>query len=59
MPVMILVFSFVYLQPNRFADYLYALLSEIINILINLAKIAYRRRKPLKKEKIEWEQKKV
>jgi hypothetical protein len=60
--MMLLVLGFTcwfYLQPNRFADYLCALLSEIINILINLVKMAYRRGRPLKKEKINWEQKKV
>jgi len=40
-----------YLQPNRFADYLCALLSEIVNILINLVKMAYRRGRLPKKEK--------
>ena len=49
-----------YLQPNRFADYLCALLSEIVNILINLVKMAYRRgRLPKKEKKLQWEQKKV
>ncbi|RHZ36555.1 hypothetical protein [endosymbiont GvMRE of Glomus versiforme] len=48
-----------YTQVGRFGDYLFALLSEVINILISLVKIAYRRSKPPKKEKIKWERKKV
>jgi len=51
---MLAITCFFYLQPNRFADYLCALLSEIVNILINLVKMVYRRRrgKQLQKEKI-------
>ncbi|RHZ37598.1 hypothetical protein [endosymbiont GvMRE of Glomus versiforme] len=48
-----------YAQVGRFGDYLFALLSEVINILISLVKIAYRRRKPVKREKIKWERKKA
>ena len=48
-----------YLQPNRFADYLYVLFSEIINILINLVKMIYRRTRLQKKQKFEWKEKKV
>ena len=55
-----LVFTcFFYLRPDRFGDYLCVLLSEIVNILINLFKITYRRSKSLKKEKFKREQKRV
>ncbi|KLL02767.1 MAG: hypothetical protein MRECE_46c001, partial [Mycoplasmataceae bacterium CE_OT135] len=54
----LLAYAF-YAQVGRFGDYLFALLSEIINIFINLVKMAYRRNKPQKKEKIKWERKKA